>query len=1210
MVAPCAAIIALALLPAPLAGSTTKTDADALLAKGRQLYQQEDYLGARAPFEQALSAYQQLDLMQEEADALLELGVLLVDIGEYDGALKHYSRALAICRRLGSREKEARALAKLGDLEALLAHYQSAMELRNEELTVWRQLGREKEQAETLGALEGVHRSLSQFGAAVEDGEAALKIWRRLGLEKEQADILCDLGWIGAQGDNYEAATGYFKQSQALYHKLGNEEGQAGALAGLGDVSAMELGWLASSPWAPSEEADGYRWEAIAHLEKALAAYRAAGRPKEEASALESLAWSAASLGQREAAARYVTQARGVWQKLGMAAAEASAVLHLAGLAAEPEEGARLCQEALSDFRRLGMEKDAASALIVLGDHTMSRAQRNNLDECLKALGYYQQAIEIDGKLGLNREAAFNLLCLGDYTRRLCRWYGLPEYDKAEAHYEQALALCQKLGLSHLGGIVSFQGLGDLARMRGEYGKAEKAYQDAIGLFRGIGEMNWVARGYEVRGDMAKQIGRYEEAADYLTQAKKTWEMQRDRTVRSKAFYERLIALDWAALAGIADDVEDYQTAIKYDEQALASSEKVEDRDDISVKRHMAQVRMNQGQLSEARALLERLGDKAEAGDWGRYHLLSGAFQTAEREFQHAGTVPGDFISTAIGLGLAEEGLKHWDQAAKAYTQAIDAIERLRASTPAAERGRFFEAKDGGFRRLEPYEGLVRVLHQLGRDDEAFYRSEYTRARVLVEGVARNPFGASLGLPEEVRQREDGLVTVLSTLSKQHDEKPDDSQIALQLQLKQDEHDQLVRQLRQQYPEYALIQYPQPLRPSELKLDPKEVLLVYKVTGPQTLLFLVRQSKVEKVFEIALKRSELNDLVSRYRAGLAGVGKLADLRGLDLETGRKLYELLLAPALAEVKADEQVLVVPDEVLELLPLEALVSAVPQPVTWKEGGRGPYPEDVHYVGDSRAFAYWQSGTAMGVIRGLPRPAGGDRVLVIADPILSAEGTPRGALTGEVATQDLGPASGERAIGQVPKGSTILTTLWPLYGDRLRPLVGMDASEARFKRESLGEYRVLVFATHGVLDAPGLGQPALVLTPDREAGEDGYLTMTEVMQLKLHAELVAVMACDTGAGKRVSGEGVMAMGRAFQYAGARSVLASRWKAEDASTNLLTKVFFEQWAAGKDKATALQVARQRLRDAGYLHPFYWAGFILIGEQSTASEPGTSKER
>jgi len=74
-------------------------------------------------------------------------------------------------------------------------------------------------------------------------------------------------------------------------------------------------------------------------------------------------------------------------------------------------------------------------------------------------------------------------------------------------------------------------------------------------------------------------------------------------------------------------------------------------------------------------------------------------------------------------------------------------------------------------------------------------------------------------------------------------------------------------------------------------------------------------------------------------------------------------------------------------------------------------------------------------------------------------------------------------------------------------------------------------------------------------------------------------------------------MALGRAFQYVGAHSVLSSLWQAEDASTNLLPEAFLREFEAGKDKAAVLQ----RVREAGYVHSFYWAGFVLIGEQTVA---------
>jgi hypothetical protein len=523
-----------------------------------------------------------------------------------------------------------------------------------------------------------------------------------------------------------------------------------------------------------------------------------------------------------------------------------------------------------------------------------------------------------------------------------------------------------------------------------------------------------------------------------------------------------------------------------------------------------------------------------------------------------------------------------------------------------------------GFRRLEPYEGLVRVLHRLGQDDQAFYWSEYTRARVLVEAIARTPFGASLGLSGDLRQHEDGLANRIAALSRQVEERPDDRQVSFQLQLAQAEQAQLVERLRREYPEYASMRYPEPLRPDQLNLAPAEALLAYKVTQSETLLFLVREGKVERVFEIPLGSAELSSMVVTYRASFGGVRQKADLGAMDVGLGEHLYQLLLAPALAELRQGERAVVVPDGVIGLLPLEALVLQREGEVSWREGARGLYPEGVRYVGDDWVFSYWQSGTAMATARQLRKGPAGERVLVVADPVFTSD-DPRAQgmmaedsdseaalpLRGEV-RDALRTAYGDQVFARLENSARLLEALRPLYRERLHALLGLQAQEAAVKREPLEDYGAIIFATHGVLDKDfaWLRQPALLLSlVPTEAGEDGFLTMTEVMEFKLRADVVALMACDTGAGKTVGGEGVMAMGRAFQYAGARSVLASLWKAEDASTNLLTVTFLEEMMRGQDKAAALQTARQRVREAGYQHPFYWAGFILVGERSMAAQ-------
>jgi CHAT domain-containing protein len=102
---------------------------------------------------------------------------------------------------------------------------------------------------------------------------------------------------------------------------------------------------------------------------------------------------------------------------------------------------------------------------------------------------------------------------------------------------------------------------------------------------------------------------------------------------------------------------------------------------------------------------------------------------------------------------------------------------------------------------------------------------------------------------------------------------------------------------------------------------------------------------------------------------------------------------------------------------------------------------------------------------------------------------------------------------------------------------------------------------------------------------------------MGLKMSASVVTLVACQTGLGRRVSGEGTMGIGRAFQYAGARSVLMSMWSVAESSSIQLVRAFFKHLASEKGKPEALRLARQEVRNSGYDHPFFWAPFILTGE-------------
>ena len=119
----------LALLPLgalSVCADTTRADADALLAKGRALIRQQDFAGARAPLEQALTAYQTLGLSREQADTLLPLGAVCTSLSQSDRARGCFTQALGIYRKLGMQEKEREAVFRLGDLELSLSRYEQA----------------------------------------------------------------------------------------------------------------------------------------------------------------------------------------------------------------------------------------------------------------------------------------------------------------------------------------------------------------------------------------------------------------------------------------------------------------------------------------------------------------------------------------------------------------------------------------------------------------------------------------------------------------------------------------------------------------------------------------------------------------------------------------------------------------------------------------------------------------------------------------------------------------------------------------------------------------------------------------------------------------------------------------------------------------------------------------------------------------------------
>ena len=169
-------------------------------------------------------------------------------------------------------------------------------------------------------------------------------------------------------------------------------------------------------------------------------------------------------------------------------------------------------------------------------------------------------------------------------------------------------------------------------------------------------------------------------------------------------------------------------------------------------------------------------------------------------------------------------------------------------------------------------------------------------------------------------------------------------------------------------------------------------------------------------------------------------------------------------------------------------------------------------------------------------------------------------------------------------------------------------------------LDGFRILAFATHGLVpgDLDGLNQPALALSAPKVAGieGDGLLTMDEIFSLSLDADWVVLSACNTASGDGAGAEAVSGLGRAFFYAGAKSLLVSNWPVHSGATAHLTSTLFSFQAKDKSlsRATSLQKTRVEMIDRGtqndrqgnptfsYAHPIFWAPFTIIGDGGGAT--------
>jgi CHAT domain-containing protein len=234
----------------------------------------------------------------------------------------------------------------------------------------------------------------------------------------------------------------------------------------------------------------------------------------------------------------------------------------------------------------------------------------------------------------------------------------------------------------------------------------------------------------------------------------------------------------------------------------------------------------------------------------------------------------------------------------------------------------------------------------------------------------------------------------------------------------------------------------------------------------------------------------------------------------------------------------------------------------------------------------------------------------VAVLADPVLQRADE----RVARRITQPSGPVAGarievvrglaesaisfERLIHSRKEAEAILS--FSEGGSNLKAL-DFDASRATATSNALADYRIVHFATHGVVnnEYPALSGVVLSLVDKRGQMLDGFLRLHDIYNLKLGSDLVVLSACQTALGKQVKGEGLIGLVRGFMYAGAPRVVATSWDVKDEATAELMKRFYKNMLVdNRTPAAALRAAQISMsKESRWSSPYFWAGFVIQGE-------------
>jgi CHAT domain-containing protein/predicted negative regulator of RcsB-dependent stress response len=983
----------------------------------------------------------------------------------------------------------------------------------------------------------------SLLAAASKYGEAQ-RSWGAAGELSRAAGALCDIGDIYFSIGRYPEAAAHYAKALSLSERSGDDLARLAALNGAGYVS-ISVG--------EKKKAQAHAQEMLAIVERADAAERdAADYRRAKARALNIMGEVYYSLGELRKSVEMFDLALVLWTNVGERSGQALAFLNLGYSYSDlgnPQTAAEHFQRSLAIFQSVNDGRGTALAQTALG------GTYSTLGEEQLALNLHKQAVQHFRAIGDKQGAAAALNGVAS------AYLDLNEYQGAFDNYSEALQLYEEVGNRDFTALNKFL-VGRVLYQRGEAERAFTYYSESLGLSRAVGDpvieahaLKGLGTVYFSRGDVKHALAQFDAALQIY---------RRVGNRRSHAYALNDIGHVYASSGDVRRALASYA-------EALPIMREISDRRGEALTLfNTAKAELDDGNLTAARALVENS------------IAISESLRTKIKNSQ---------LRTSYFASVHEQ-----------YELYIHVLMRLHAQQP----GKGFDAV-------------------------ALVASERARARSLLDSLFEDKIRLKEGLSTDLLQREQELLRRLdqkaesqARLLSRKQSGAEAEQVAQEIRALTIEYQDARAKLREQNPRLATLTQPDQRRAEEIQngiKDDDTLLLEFALGDERSYLWVVSADEIAS-YELptrttieALSRRTYELLTARQ--SMAERPTPADeerLRAADAEYWRQsatLSTMLLGPA-ARRLGSKRLLIVSDGFLKYIPFEAL--PVPNQTPALGGGA-----ELELLFFNHEIVGLPSALTLTALRSEQHPVDDATrtIAVIADPVFErddprvtatppAAGVPAEDADDEGhlsrALRDFGGQGDSLTVSRLPstlrEAKAIMAVTPPGEG---MEAIGFAATKERVVSGGLKDYRIIHFATHGLLnnESPELSGVILSLVDEGGKRREGFLRLHDIYDMELSADLVVLSACRTGLGRNVQGEGVVGLTSGFMYAGAKSVIASLWKVDDDATAELMSHFYS--ALLKDRlspSAALKKAKREMwRQEHWRAPFYWAAFTLQGE-------------